>query len=101
MRSGAVKMPERMMRNLPNGNYPFIDQVYPLSDMIMVEAPRELEKLFKTQASENGVEIIRDRPMELRCKSEEYPDATFLIFWPFDSDRIHMLVPRKFAQGIS
>jgi hypothetical protein len=89
------------MQNLPNGNYPFIDQLYPLSDMIMVEAPGELEKLFKAQASENGVEIIRDRPVELRCKSEEYPDATFLIFWPTHSERIHMLVPRGFAQGIS
>lgn len=69
--------------------------------MIMFEAPGELEKLFKAKACKNGVEIIRDRPAELRCKSEEYPDTTFLIFWPTLSERIHMLVPRKFAQGIS
>lgn len=89
------------MHNLPNGNYPFIDQLYPLSDMMMVEAPSELEKLFKAQASKNGVDIVRDQPVELRCKSEEYPDANFLIYWPADSERIHVLVPRKFAQGIS
>ncbi len=89
------------MQNLPNGNYPFIDQLYPLSDMIMVDAPGELEKLFKAQPSENGAEIIRDRPVELRCKSEEHPDATFLVFWPKHSERINLLFPRKFAQGIS
>ncbi|WP_281804806.1 hypothetical protein [Methylocystis echinoides] len=89
------------MQNLPNRSYPFIDRLYPLTEMTMVEAPRELETLFKAQASQNGVDIIRDQPVELRCKSEEYPDATFLIFWPAGSERIHMLVPRNFAEGIS
>ncbi len=65
----------------------------------MVEAPAELEALFKEQAARNGIALLRDRPVELRCRSKEYPDATFLIWWPTGSDRIHMLVPKKFASG--
>lgn len=88
-----------MVASLPYGNYPFVDEVFPLSEMTMVEAPRQLEALFKGQASKNGVELIRDQPVQLRCQSEEYPDATFLIYWPTGTERIHMLVPSKFAAG--
>ncbi len=58
---------------LPDGLYPFIDQRLPLSGLAMVEAPPQLEALFKAQAAANGIEIIRDEPVELRCQSEEYP----------------------------
>jgi hypothetical protein len=88
-----------MIAKLPDGSYPFIDERLPLSEMTMVEAPPELEKLFASQAAANGVEILRDAPVELRCRSEEHPDATFLIYWPHGSDHIHMLVPTKFAIG--
>ena len=87
------------MSKLPDGLYPFIDRRIPLAEMAMVEAPPELEALFKSQAATNGIEIIRDEPVELRCRSEEYPDATFLIYWPLGHERIHMLVPKKFAIG--
>lgn len=87
------------MPELADGLYPFIDQRLPLSELMMVEAPPELETLFKSQAAENGVEIIRDQPVELRCRSEEYPDATFLVYWPLGCERIHMLVPKRFAEG--
>ena len=82
---------------LPDGDYPFIDQRLPLSELAMVEAPAELEALFKKQAARNGIDILRDQPVELRCQSEEFADATFLIWWPTGSNRIHMLVPKKFA----
>jgi hypothetical protein len=88
-----------MIEKLPDGLYPFIDQRVPLSKLAMVEAPPDLEALFKSQAAANGIEIIRDQPVELRCQSAEYPDATFLIYWPRGTDRIHMLVPKKFASG--
>ena len=82
---------------LPDGDYPFIDQRLPLSELAMVEAPAELEALFKKQAARNGIDILRDQPVELRCQSEEFADATFLIWWPTGSNSIHMLVPKKFA----
>ena len=88
-----------VVAKLADGFYPFIDQRLPLSEMTMVEAPAELELLFKSQAASNGIEILRDTPVELRCRSDEYPDATFLVYWPLGIDRIHMLVPTKFAVG--
>jgi hypothetical protein len=84
---------------LPGGEYPFIDERLPLSEMAMVEAPSDLEALFMDQAARNGITLLRDQPVELRCRSKEYPDATFLIWWPSGSDRIHMLVPKKFVSG--
>jgi hypothetical protein len=88
-----------MIRRLPQGHYPFIDKRLPLSEMTMVEAPPQLEALLKSQAAKNGIEIIRDEPVELRCNSEEYPDATFLIYWPKGTERVHMLVPSGYAIG--
>jgi hypothetical protein len=84
---------------LADGQYPFIDECLPLSQMAMVEAPARLEALFKEQAARSGIQIVRDEPVELKCRSEEFPDATFLIWWPTGSNRIHMLVPKKFAVG--
>ncbi|VFU08863.1 hypothetical protein [Methylocella tundrae] len=84
---------------LPDGLYPFSDERLPLSELAMIEAPPQLEALFKSQAARNGIQIIRDQPVELRCNSEEYPAATFLVYWPLGCDRIHMLVPKKFAKG--
>lgn len=87
------------MRLPPDGEYPFIDERLPLSEMAIVEAPADLEALFKEQAARNGVKILRDLAVELRCQSDSFPDATFLIWWPTGSDRIHMLVPKRFASG--
>jgi hypothetical protein len=67
--------------------------------MAMTEAPLKLETLFKDQAARNGIEIVRDKVIELRCRSEEFLDALFVIWWPTGSDRIHMLVPMKFVSG--
>ena len=88
-----------MLEKLADGFYPFIDRRFPLSEMTMVEAPPPLEALFKSQAAANGIEIVRDHSVELRCRSEEYPGATFLVYWPRGHERIHMLVPTKFAKG--
>ena len=88
-----------MTPRLLDGLYPFIDERLPLSELVMVEAPSDLEALFKSQAVANGVEIIRDEPVELRCSSAEHPDATFLVYWPLGQDRIHMLVPKRFVIG--
>ena len=87
------------MRALPDGLYPFIDERLPLAELVMIEAPRDLEALLKEQAAANGIGIVRDEPVEIRCQSEQYPDATFLVYWPHGTERIHMLVPKKFASG--
>jgi hypothetical protein len=73
-----------MVPQLPHGLYPFIDQRLPLTELTMGEAPPDLEALFKSQATANGTTIIRDRPVELTCRSAEYPEATFLIYWRVD-----------------
>jgi len=59
----------------------------------MVEAPPDLQALLIAQATANGMEIVRDEPVELRCSSEQYPDATFLIYWPEGNGPMHMRVP--------
>jgi hypothetical protein len=64
-----------MTPRLSDGLYPFIHERLPLSELLMVEAPSDLEALFKSQAAANGIEIVRDEPVELRCQSEQYPDA--------------------------
>ena len=86
---------------LPEGFYPFIDQRLPLGQLVMIEAPAALEQLLRSQAAANGIEIIRGTPVELRCQTTEYPDATFLVYWPLEDDRLHMLAPREFAKGRS
>ena len=74
-----------MIACLPDGHYPFIDERLPLSDMTMEWHRPQLETLFKAQAAKNGVEeIVRDEPVRARCQSEEYPDATFLIYGQWD-----------------
>lgn len=87
------------MTDLPPGQYPFIDRNYDLADMAFAEAPADLEALFKATAAENGIELIRDSAVELRCQTGKAIDAVFMIFWPSSSDRIHVLVPKQFAQG--
>ena len=54
---------------LADGQYPFIDERLPLSQMAMVEAPARLEALFKEQAARNGIQIVRDQPVELIPKA--------------------------------
>lgn len=84
---------------LPDGDYPFVDRLYPLAELQMTEAPPELEALFRTQSEISGTPILRDVCVELTCTSQEFPDARFLIWWPTGSERIHMLVPVKHVVG--
>ena len=45
------------------------------------------DDLIVAQQGEVLIDIIRDEPVELRCQSEQYPDATFLVYWPQGQDR--------------
>jgi len=80
---------------LPEGLYPFIDQRLPLGQLVMIEGPAALEQLLRSQAAANETEMIRSTPVEIRCQSAEYPDATFLVCWPLKDDRLHMLAGRS------
>ncbi len=90
-----------MNDQLPDGFYPFADKRLALSEMAMMEAPPALEAVLRKAAEESGVEIIRDRPVELRCTSVEYPDATFVVFWPHEGDRLHVLAPKASVRGLA
>lgn len=84
---------------LPDGLYPFADTRLPLADMAMMEAPRDLENLLRDAALAAGVTILRDSPVELRCTSDAFPDATFLVFWPSGAERLNILAPKAFVRG--
>jgi hypothetical protein len=84
---------------LPDGNYPFANVRLPLKEMAMMEAPASLEQLLIRAADAAGIAIHRDKPVEVTCSSEDYPEATFLVFWPSGNERINILAPLGFVTG--
>jgi hypothetical protein len=84
---------------LPEGFYPFADTRMPLGEMAMMEAPAELEALLLKAAHDDGIEILRDTPVELVCVAAGHPDATFLVYWPAGVERLNILAPREFVKG--
>ncbi|PZN99485.1 MAG: hypothetical protein DCF30_11745 [Hyphomicrobiales bacterium] len=84
---------------LPDGVYPFAMDEYPLAVMAMAEAPAELEALLKATARATGVEIIRDIPVELICRTPDGLDPRFMVWWPLGSDRLHILTPKELIRG--
>lgn len=83
---------------LPEGDYRFREDTYPLSELAMSEAPPELANLLIDQAREQGVELIRDQVVELICQGPGISELGFTIFWP-KGDKLHILVPRQFVKG--
>ncbi|MGO8149640.1 hypothetical protein AB9F36_07465 [Rhizobium leguminosarum] len=59
----------------------------------------DLENPLRYQAAANGTDLVRGQPVELTCRSDEYGDATFLVYWPYEEDRLHRLAPKSFEQG--
>lgn len=89
-----------MTLELPDGEYPFIHERFPLSEMEMMEAPPELEALFKSQAEVSGVVLARDAVVELVCKMPDgEPEVRFMIYWPGGQDLIHVLAPKNYGKG--
>jgi hypothetical protein len=84
---------------LEDGDYSFIAERLPLSELAWIEVPASLEALIRDQAEANDMQLIRGRPVELRCMTFQYGDAVFMIFWPYDEDRLHMLAPKRFQRG--
>lgn len=89
------------MKKLQDGQYPFRENYYPLAAMVMTEAPRELEAFLAAHAAVNGIEIVRDEPVELVCAAPDMETNRFLVFWPSRSERMHLLVPRHLATGLA
>jgi hypothetical protein len=87
------------MRQLPDGLYPFADKHLPLSELAMMEAPRELELLLLKAARDARIDILRDEPVELRCSSDAFPDATFLVYWPTGEEHLNILAPKSALVG--
>lgn len=86
------------MEDLPDGDYPFGSETYPLSRLTMAEAPAELQDLLQKQAAANGIAIVRDEPVELVCVTPEMETHRFLVYWPM-GDRMHLLVPTELVVG--
>lgn len=84
---------------LPDGFYPFANEMLPLSELGMMEAPPELEALLLATAARSGVEILRDKPVELRCELEGRLEATFVVFWPTGEERLNILAPKDAIKG--
>lgn len=89
------------LKTLQDGQYPFRENYYPLTAMVMTEAPPELEAFLAAHAAANGIEIVRDEPVELVCAAPDMDTNRFLVFWPSGSERMHLLVPRHLATGLA
>jgi hypothetical protein len=89
------------LKKLQDGQYPFREEYYPLTGMVMIEAPPELEVFLAAQTKASGIEIVRDEPVELVCAAPDMETNRFLVFWPSGSERMHLLVPRHLAIGLA
>lgn len=83
---------------LPDGDYPFREDVYPLADLAMAEAPADLARFLMAQAKANGIDLIRDEVVELVCRGDEMPEQRFTVYWP-TTGGLHVLVPKSFVIG--
>lgn len=85
---------------LPEREYPFREDTYPLADLAMSEAPPELAAFLIAQAEASGIELIRDEVVELVCKADGMPEQRFTVYWPLEAG-LHVLVPRKHVVGLA
>ena len=88
----------KLVPTLPDRDYPFREDVYPLAELAMSEAPTELAALLISQAEASGVELIRDEIVELVCRGEGIPEQRFTIYWPSGAG-MHVLVPKRHVVG--
>lgn len=74
---------------------PFGDAELPRSQMQWTEAAPSLEGLLRSQAEENGIELLRDREVRLDCSMPDGTVMRFVIFWPAGEERMNVLAPAK------
>ena len=84
---------------LPDDLYPFHEARMPLIELAMIQVPPDLQAFLSDQARRQGIDIVRDEPVELRCPSEQAPESAFLVFWPSGDGPMHMLAPKRFQTG--
>ncbi|WP_223215689.1 hypothetical protein [Agrobacterium deltaense] len=65
----------------------------------MMEVPLDIETLLRNQAAAHGIDLIHDEPVEFTCQSAAHDDAKFLVYWPHEQDRLHMLASKRFSTG--
>jgi hypothetical protein len=84
---------------LPDGLYPFLDELLPLSELMIVEASPKVDAILKAQAAAAGIGVPRGCPLEVRFSFAAYPEAAFLVYWPEGDFRAHVLVSRDLVPG--
>ncbi|MDX7952414.1 hypothetical protein P7D22_14680 [Lichenihabitans sp. Uapishka_5] len=84
---------------LADGFYPFIDEMLPLSEMVMGLPPPELASLIAEQALRSGTPVRRDEVVELKLAHGPETKARFVVFWPSDDPQLYMLMPKRFVRG--
>jgi hypothetical protein len=85
-------------QSLPDGVYPFREDEYPLSELSLSEAPPDLAAILVAQAEANGVALLRDVVVELKCRVDGIDENRFTVYWP-TGDVMHLLVPKKYVVG--
>jgi hypothetical protein len=93
-----AKMPNNEETRLSPGVYPFADQTYALEAMAFAEVPPELEVFLKQATGAAGIGIIRDRPVELVCRSgSRRPEIHGVV--ATGHERLHVLTPKSLMRG--
>lgn len=83
---------------LPDQTYPFREDIYPLAEMAMSEAPPEFANFLFAQAEANSIKLVRNEVVELVCRGEGIPELRFIVYWPSNAG-LHVLVPKRYVIG--
>lgn len=78
--------------DIDDGQVPFADRRFNRDQMIEVTAPSELAELIEREISRSGVAVPADDFLEIRCASENFATAVFMIKRG-SGNELRMLVP--------
>jgi len=70
-------MPEH--EDVEDGQVPFADRRFNREEMLEVVAPTDLALLIEHEVSKSGVYVPADDFLEIRCTSENFATAVFMI----------------------
>lgn len=83
--------------DVDDGQVPFADRRFNRNQMIEVTAPGDLAELIEREISRSGVVVPADDFLEIRCVSEAFATAVFMIKRGAGSE-LRMLVPSGAAR---